>query len=380
MVLKKCSADQYKLSIYDSINLINDDDWREIHKDQNLYLSIQYLRALESSMSEHIEFRYLMFYDAQVKPSYQEYLPKFGDKFSKAFLNKLGFKIMICGNTFVTGENGFIFCKTLDKEVTYALLNDGLLRLRNHEKEEDRVSVFLLKEFWQESKEIAEKTFKKYDYKGFSIDVDMILKINPNWNNLDDYLADMKTKFRTKAKAAFKRSEKIRVKELRTNELETHKDRIDELFQNVLKKANFKLSDLNGQSFVNFKRQLKENNIVLGYFLNDDLIGFSSSFIDNSYLDANYVGLDYDLNQEHSLYSRMLYDFVEMSIRKGITELRLGRTAETIKTGIGAEPADLRLYIKHTNKLSNKILQSLIKNISPSDFDARKPFKIDYYK
>ena len=396
MVLKKCNVDQYKLSIYDSINLINDDDWREIHLDQNLYLSIQYLKALESSMSEDIQFRYLMFYDNNVKPigiayvqilqferigdSYKEYLPKFGDKFSKAFLNKLGFKIMICGNAFVSGQNGFIFCDKIDQRGRFNLLNDGLLRLRNHEKEEDRVSVFLLKEFWENGSEDPGKELKKLNFQGFQIDANMVLKIDSSWNNLEDYLENMKTKFRTKAKAAFKRSKDVIVKELRANEIEQHQDRIEELFQNVLKNSSFKLSDLNGQSFVNFKLRLKENNIVLGYFLNDQLIGFSSSFIDNHYLDANYVGLDYELNQEHALYSRMLYDFVEMSIRKGMTELRLGRTAETIKTGVGAEAVNLSLYLKHTNKLSNKLLQNLVKNIGPSEFENRKPFKAEYYK
>ncbi|MEM7161739.1 MAG: hypothetical protein AAF487_04790 [Bacteroidota bacterium] len=395
MVLKKCSQEQYKLSIYDSIDLIKKDDWQEIQKDTNLYLSIPYLKSLELSMSHQVEFRYLMFYDNQVRPlgiayvqilefenigdTYAEYLPKFGDRFSKAFLNKLGIKIMICGNTFVTGENGFAFCESMSFQDSLKLLTDGLLRLRNHEKEEDRVSVFLMKEFWEKSFSSSDKILKGADFRGFDVDVNMVLKLNPNWHHLDDYMADMRTKFRTKAKAAFKKSSNLVIKELRLNDIEKHQKRIEELFLNVLKRASFKLSDLNGTSFLNFKHCLKENNIVLGYFLDEKLIGFSSSFIDGHYLDANYVGIDYDFNLEHALYSRMLYDFVEISIRKGMKELRLGRTAEEIKSGVGGEPVHLRLYIKHTNKLSNRLLKSLVKNIVPSEFELRKPFKAEVY-
>ena len=394
MVLKKCSAGQFKLSVFDSIDLVNTEHWEDIHKDSNLYLSIPYLKSLELSMSDSIAFRYLMFYDNNAVPlgiayvqilqfvnigdSYKEYLPKFGDKYSQAFLNKLDIKIMLCGNTFVTGENGFIFCPSMQRKDALHILNEGLLRLRNHEKEEDRVSVFLLKEFWDNSIEDP-KNLAKSDFKGFNVDVNMILKLSPSWNNMEDYLLDMKTKFRTKANAAFNKSAELVVKELRVNDIELHLDRINQLFKNVLARASFKLSDLNGDSFLNFKRYLKESNIVLGYFLKDKLIGFSSSFVDGSFLDANYVGIDYAYNLDFALYSRMLYDFVEMSIKKGMHELRLGRTAEEIKSGVGAEPVELKLYIKHTNRLSNRLLKAVVGNISPSDFEQRKPFKAAYY-
>ena len=110
------------------------------------------------------------------------------------------------------------------------------------------------------------------------------------------------------------------------------------------------------------------------------MIGFSSSFVDRSYLDANYVGIDYDYNIEHALYSRMLYDFIELSIRKGLSEIRLGRTAEEIKSGVGALPEEMKLYIKHTNSLSNTLLKGMVANVKPNPFELRKPFKAEHYE
>lgn len=395
MVFKRRNGKAFKLSIYDSIELVNREHWELLQEDRNIYLSIPYLCSLQESMADSVGFRYMIFYDENVEPigiayvqilqfdsignDYAEFLPKFGDKVSRAVLNKLDVKIMLCGNAFVGGENGYGFNKELDSKEALVMLNKGLERLREYEKADNYAAVFLIKEFWQSNFEESKQLLKN-GYKDFNIDVNMILKISPHWNSLDDYLSDMNTKFRTKAKAAFKRSKDLVIKEMRFAEIEKHTDRIQELFANVLKRSSFKLSDLRGESFLNFKKELKENNIFIGYFLDQKMIGFSSSFIDKTYLDANYVGLDYDYNTLHALYSRMLYDFVEMSIKKGMTELRLGRTAEEIKSGVGALPEEMKLYIKHTNSLSNTLLKGLVSNVKPNPFELRRPFKAEFYE
>jgi hypothetical protein len=71
----------------------------------------------------------------------------------------------------------------------------------------------------------------------------------------------------------------------------------------------------------------------------------------------------------------MLYDFVELAISKKARELRLGRTAEEIKSSIGAEPINMKLYVKHGNKISNKLLKPIIESIAPGEFELRRPFK-----
>ena len=59
-----------------------------------------------------------------------------------------------------------------------------------------------------------------------------------------------------------------------------------------------------------------------------------------------------------------------------VKELRLGRTAEIIKSCVGAKPVDMKLYIRHGNSISNKILKPLAEFISPSAYEVRNPFKL----
>ena len=105
------------------------------------------------------------------------------------------------------------------------------------------------------------------------------------------------------------------------------------------------------------------------------MVGFSSCFHFNNVVDANYVGIDYNYNKDYAVYQRMLYDFVELSICLNANELRLGRTAELIKSSMGALPVNMKLYVKHRNSISNKLLGPFVSSINPSKFELRSPFK-----
>lgn len=110
------------------------------------------------------------------------------------------------------------------------------------------------------------------------------------------------------------------------------------------------------------------------------LIGFSSSFIFNSILDANYVGINYEFNNEYALYQRMLYDYIEFAIQRNCSELRFGRTAEEIKSSVGANPVPMKLFIRHRNPIANRILKAIVGTIKPSEHELRKPFKLEFTK
>ena len=115
--------------------------------------------------------------------------------------------------------------------------------------------------------------------------------------------------------------------------------------------------------------------IVKGYLRDEELVGFSSAFICNDIVDANYVGINYDLNHKHAIYQRMLYDYVALAMENNSAELRFGRTAEEIKSTIGAEPVAMNLYIRHKSRIKDKVLKPIFASIKPSEFELRKPFK-----
>lgn len=382
-----------KLIFYDSANIINEKHWEAINNNQNIYLSLNYLKALESALKNDIPFRYIQFYNENDEPvaiaiaqmvkfvdkgsKYNEQLCKLSNHLKTKILNSLDIKVLVCGNVFACGENGFMYNDKITHKEAYDNLNIALYRLRKSEKINGQTSMVLLKEFWPSNFQYSDH-IKQNKYREFMIDVNMILKIHPSWRTIDDYLNSMTAKFRTKAKSVFKKSDQISTKELNLKDVLKYKERIEELYLLVLEKSDFSVGALNGEAFYNLKKNLGNEFIIKGYFYKNELVGFSSAFIFNENIDANYIGIDYNYNYEYAVYQKMLYDFVELAINENVKELRLGRTAEEIKSCLGAEPTNMKLYIKLRNTVSNKLVKPIIESISPSEFELRKPFKANF--
>lgn len=387
------NKEEFKLSYFDSVSIINADDWNSVNKNQNIYLTLEYLLAIETALKNEMKFRYILFYNHNNIPvgiaivqlvkfidkgsPYYAHLCKLTGQLKNKIVQSLNIKVMVCGNVFSCGENGFLFSNEIPYNLAYENLHKALQRLRKAEKTNDQTSIVLLKEFWPATFEKID-LFKEHNYRDFMIDVNMVLPIHKNWNTIDDYLSSMVAKFRTRVNSMMKKSAPLVVKNMELNDIVEHSSKIVELYTNVLNKSDIIMGSLNEQAFIQLKQHLGNQFVLNGYFLNNKLIAFSSVFWTKNILDANYVGIDYEYNIEYATYQRMLYDFVVLAINKKATEIRYGRTAEEIKSCLGAQPVNMKLFIKHKNSVSNKLLKPLIKSITPTSFEIRKPFKSNF--
>lgn len=387
--------DKLKLSIFDSIRLVNSNHWQSL-AESNVYLSIPYLEALEESLSDEIDFRYIVFYNNDFEPvgiatvqllqftdkevNIEDLKRRFNNLLSDKIVKKLDARVLLCGNAFSTGENGFTFCDSVPNDIAKSNLDMALDRIKRDEKKANNgVSIILLKDFWPDSFDQMD-VLHDYDYADFMIDMNMVMQIQPQWKTFDDYLNDMVTKFRTKVKAVYKKSAGVEARTLNPQDIQTYSTRIKELYQDVLDHADYRFGNLEPETFEKWAEKLPDNFIFRGYFIENELVGFCSSFLFNEILDANFVGIDYEVNYEHALYQRMLCDLVQCAIEGGVKELRYGRTAEEIKSSFGAEPVPMKLFVKHRNSITNKLIKPLVSHITPGKFDIRRPFKAVMYQ
>jgi len=389
-VFTKNIESKHRTKIYNSADEIPVLDWNAVVQNKNIYATIPYLAAMEKSLGSELGFRYLLFYNHNSTPyavaiiqclnfidrglSDKQEVCRIRNAIKRKLLTTKGIRLMTCGTPFASGENGFIHTDGISPEEAYRDLAKALLGLQRQEKKIASTPVILFKELiphnFPSGNSLIENGFSE-----FEIDVNMIMKIPSNWKSLNDYLNAMVTKFRTKAKTALRKSEDITIQNLSLEEIEFHKNKIESLYLQVLNKSQFQFGALHAESFVNLKRNLEEDFIIKGYFLGNTMVGFSSSFLFNSILDANYVGINYEFNQEYAIYQRMLYDYVELAIEKRCSELRFGRTAEEIKSSVGAIPVPMKLFVRHKNPIANRILKAIVSTIKPSQYELRKPFK-----
>ena len=377
-----------------SVCEISETFWESLHCEKNRYFSKEYLLSIEENHPE-IDFAYIILQDANkqaiafaalqiidfyiddIKNDIEFLIRKIKNigRQLHIFPKKKPLKIVICGNTFVSGEHGIFIKENQDKKTILKEVAKAILHYTNsHTLLKKEVNFFLLKDFKNESLWITD-ALKDYNYSPFLVAPNMLLEIQEQWQHFDDYLAALKTKFRVKARRALQRSASLEIENVTFKNINRLLPEMTALYKKVSSKAAFNLGDFNLKTYVQLKEKLQENYLLKAYFFEGRMVGFMSGIINQDTLDAHFVGIDYALNREHAIYQRMLYDYVEIAIHNNIKYLNFGRTASEIKSSIGAVPQDLTMYIRHKKSIKNKIIKLFLQRIEPTPFHQKFPFK-----
>jgi len=389
------NSNNYLISVFNKASEIPNFVWEELNCSHNLYFSSKYLEAIEKHNS-HLSFFYVVLKNKdekaiaianiQIINFHLETIEKDTSSLFKK-ITSIGrrltiipkekpIKIINCGNPFVSGEHGIFIKKDENKRLILREISKGILHFTENNYQENPIDIFMMKDFMIESLPIANELIS-LGYYSFNIEPNMILEINPKWQNFEDYLAVLKTKFRVKAKKAMKLSNGLITKEITLLNFDEHLLKMTELYKKVVSKADFNLGEFKLQTYKSFKKKLGESYILKSYWIDNNMVGFMSGMINKNHLDAHFVGIDYELNKQHAIYQRMLYDYIKIAIDNKIKILNFGRTASEIKSSVGAIPQHLTVYIRHKKSIRNKFLKLFLLKIQPTKFNQKFPFKID---
>lgn len=390
MNILTCKNQISKAVYFSSIHKIPQKVWDELQCTNNLYFNPKYLETLANN-NQQIQFAYIVLFDEDRKAitfATIQIVDFYLDSVQNEMQSVVGwvkcmgrrlriispekpFKILTCGNTFVSGEHGVFIKDDQNKKV---VLREIAAAVVTYSNSNTNVDVFMLKDFEKESLSITDELFDE-GYNSFKVDPNMVLSLDENWRFLDDYLAALKTKFRVKARRALKLSSSLKIEDVTEDRLRDLLPEMTVLYKTVSAKAVFNLGDFNLNTFRSLKENLGDNYIIKAYWLEDKLVGFLSGMIKQNTLDAHFVGIDYKYNREFAIYQRMLYDYITIAIQNKLDVVNFGRTASEIKSSVGAVPQDLTIYLRHKKTIPNKILSLFLNKIQPTEFKQKHPFK-----
>ncbi|MFC2176281.1 hypothetical protein ACFLR1_04870 [Bacteroidota bacterium] len=372
--------------------------WNKLfHESNNFLLSAPYLAALEQHPYGNMCFHYVVAYEKNNPIAilyYQETdvhitnidknvdTEKVGDTRSifdkvkgvvSASLESVKIRLLINGNLLQSGRHGSFFSASVPLAQQAQIVDAAWNKVVESNRSGKKIRAILVKDISPE----LETELVKVDAEliRFAVQPNMISTIRPEWKAFDDVLNDFSSKYRVRAKAACKKSEHLKVKELDDAEIKLHNDTIIQLFKNVERGADFHMVSINPRYFMDLKAALEDRFIVVGYFDDDNLVGFYSYIkgVNENY--ASFVGINYDYNADCALYQNMLYHLLDNAIKDGAVRIDLARTAMEIKSTLGAEPETHMLLTKHLNGFTNSILRRFIENLRPKEWVQRKPFK-----
>ncbi|MGB5980517.1 MAG: GNAT family N-acetyltransferase [Nonlabens sp.] len=285
----------------------------------------------------------------------------------RCFIHGRSVKINICGNLFLSGSYGVCASDNLYLEEAIKIVADYL-------KKEKEASLNFLKDLGNKLP-TQNKIKTALGYHHFAVEPNMALYISSDWQQFDDYKKSLKSKYRVKINRAETLSERLSIQPFSSEEIIKHKDELQQLLENITDKALWKTIDLNIETYSTLKESFGCELLFNVYYLEGRMVGFATGFHNRDELVAHFVGIDYKFNKDHSIYPRILNDYVKETIHRKCTKLNLGRTSGEIKSTLGAAPVNLYCYVRHKRSMANLIFKPLTDQIDLPEYRLHKPFK-----
>lgn len=206
-------------------------------------------------------------------------------------------------------------------------------------------------------------------------DPEMIISMQSEWRDLDDYLGMMKTKSRTKIRRILKISEMLEVLPMSFGELQDEVNVLISLYQQVFERSGFRLGSLHASELLASKEHWGSDFQVLKFMLDGRLVGFQCAYVTENATEAFFVGFIPELNKSHAIYQRMLIEFIRIGLQAGSREIHLGRTALDIKSSVGAHAERLRCEVRFKNPWIHRLAHWFTQGYKPVLPSLKKPWK-----
>jgi hypothetical protein len=390
---------ELRLQIRDSVSDISREDWDHVVGEKKVFMQYAYLESLEQLAPPNVSYRYAIIC-SKGRPVWAGYFQilRFNQEALKELLKPIAhshnyvglitgmrewltkessersIRVLISGNCYISGEYGQSMVPDIDPAAAFEWLAETVRILLRTERDDRAISLVLVKDYYEPLREPSKRLRRSRFYE-FFVEPEMIVKLNPDWQTFEDYLAAMSKKYRNRARAVRRKTQNVTQENWDAATVTANEALLYGLYLNVHKSASFRLSVLPPAYFSTMKNKFPELFQLHVYKLNGEVIGFRTSFLQHDALEAHYIGLDYSVNREYSLYQAILYDLIEEGIGYRAGQVYLGRTASEIKSTVGATAHPLTCYIRHRNSLSNQLIRPFLEYLKPSDWIPRNPFK-----
>jgi len=387
----------YRFTFFRSIEAAAQ-DWDLAAPAQNIFLQRPYLRILEANPPEGMRSGYLVFYkndspigvalcqikyfkgdetiaDLDVPRKDSCFFGGLAQWFKRWVAGKTAADILICGNMLLTGEHGYYFdyqkiSFTDAMEILEKSMNNVIKKMA---REGVKMPVILVKDIAPEHQTQGSLLVSK-GFTEFDIQPNMVL--NLEFQNMDAYLGAMSTKYRTRAKRAFKKLDGIERRTLSYAEIRQELPTIYRLYRDIANNAGFNMVDLNEQYLAALQHELPDHFNLYAYYLEGKLVAFYTTIRNYDELEAHFLGYEKALNHDYQIYLNILYDIVKLGLEGACTHIVFARTALEIKSSIGAVAHNLACYLRHQHPVANHFVPTILDYLKPvEDWQPRHPFK-----
>ncbi len=376
--------------------------WDALLPANQLMMSRRYLKAVEEAPPQGMSFAYLLFFkkkkivglavcqlmEFRALEHIQSLRQNAGgtpgqqiwQQLKRALARRLNYRLIICGATQFTGMHGFAFSdpELLPTQKARLLPQAFRVLAQALTTEGWRPDALVLKDLGAAERHQLQP-LEEMGYSAWPFQPNMVFRVERGWRAFEDYLEALSSKYRVRARRAFKKGRPLHRLELQEKELNQFADTLHEMYLSLAENADFNLIQLPKEYFSRLKAAFPEKFRAFGYFHRGELIGFSTTLCNGSELEAHFLGFRQEENRRFQLYLNMLYDIIRQGLEEeeAVEKIIFSRTALEIKSSVGAKPESAYNYIYHFSPWVNAILPTLVRWLEPKEeeWQPRHPFK-----
>jgi predicted N-acyltransferase len=288
-------------------------------------------------------------------------LRKFLLTFDRIFPNVIRLKTLMCGLPTGRGRVGIAGDPDRVMRAIYRAMEEQIA-------EKERVALIIFKDF----EAVYEKDlacladFGFYRFEGLPS-----TEMNLAFGDFEDYLKtlsyasryDLRRKFRNVAKKPpleFEAVSSISGKLL---------DEAHALYLQTVRRHELGFEVLPKEFFVNIAKRMPQEARFFLWRLHGKLVGFGFCLAAGDYFLDYYVGFDYSVAYEYSLFFVRFRDILNWCLTRGFKKYEMGYTSYEPKRRLGFAAVPLFIYIKHRNPWINRIMKPLCRMIRFENFD-----------
>jgi len=191
-----------------------------------------------------------------------------------------------------------------------------------------------------------------------------------NYRDFDDYVTTLGASTRKDLRRKFRKiaaAEPIDVEVV--SDLTPFVDEVYPFYLQVHERSPMKFERLTKEFLSELGRRMPDRVRFFIWRQNGKAIAFSVALVHDETIYDDYLGLDYRVALDLHLYFHTLRDILSWSLAQGLKRYRSSPLNYQPKLHLGCDLYPLDLYVRHPNRLLNKIFRPVLKLLEPTRHD-----------
>lgn len=361
----------YTYRLFNSIDEVDLADWERVQSAcaDPVFMDRRFVAAVEVSMRQSCSFRHVIVYDENNRPVACACLsartldladiadPRFASMIKRlsgmAPWLRFG-RVLTCGLPISVGKSSLALASWHDCRQLLSMLDGVITELAS----QAGMHVVVYKEFGTGDLEWTQPLLK-LGYRRVATPPMHCFK--PLFRDFQEYRKALRSHYRYKVERSLRKLRnagiEISVRADPDDILKAYTPEVHDLYHQVVERSNTKLETLPIEFFHELTVRLAGQVDLVALSKGRQVLAFGWCLHANSTYHMLFAGLNYALNAELDLYFNLMYAWLDCALRRRVSKIEVGQTANVFKARLGCYSEPLFAFMKGLGPLRSLIVR-----------------------